>query len=366
MILEAYVTSLVKKEDEIIENFSTSLNEDKLTKEVTDFLKNKGLGDDLIQKVIQALKGDLIDKIIKQIVDRVNPGNKEIEEVIFASLRKSDASTTSKVKALRKMLRTSLIDFNKLKSVNTKNLDLMDLFSDEIKVLSEEEQQLITDIGSKLIHKKVSKVGEGSTGTGKGEIFLAVFGNGTLNCKGGDICLDGNPIEVKGANGRISTIGGKSLFQNWKDTDWAEKFKEQGLNIEKTNQGNITKLWNKSIGNKEKIYKILKEFYLDTLIITPIAKKIQKSNSYPKFLETEDFANFKKRLDSYIYQLGILIFDYYQQKEGFCCLLSMYETKNGAIKAKMFHSSKDLEAKNIKTMGITTNGNNPNYIVINA
>jgi hypothetical protein len=358
MLREAKLRVEVNKE--FLEKDGTLLNEG-VQQELTGFLKDKGVDKETINNILQAFRGSLINKIINKIIDRVDKGNKEMEEALFSSIRMSKATVAQKVDVLRKMLKTSIIDFTKLKALDSHDVNLLDLFSDEINSYPKEERELFINIGKSLINKKVSKVGEGSTGTGKGEIFLAVFGKGTLNCRGGDICLDNNPIEVKGSNGRISTIGGKSLFANWKKEDFEKVFFKYGVSKVPSNQSEVKKLWDKNNLDKQAIYNTLKEFYFDKLLISDISKNVKE---FIPFLDTEDFKNFKSRLDSYVFELGKLTFDYYQKKEGFCCLLSLYEEK-GKLRAKMFNSYKDLTPKNVKTMGLMTNGNNTNYIVIN-
>jgi len=333
MILEAYVTSLVKKDAEIIENFSTSLNEASLATDITNFLKEKGITDpEVINVVLAALKSDVILKVITKIVDRVDKGNSALEKSLKASIDRMKAPIVDKVKFLRKISQESILKesmiFGTPSSIKLNDLEPL---IDETKI-SDTIKDYIPLLIAELFETKTSKKGEGRTGVGRGEILLATLGNGSLGASlGGDIAIEKSGsllgAEIKSGNGVISNLGGE-LFDVVKINNkvLTAKIKDLGLNLSIKDLGkkNFFKHYDK---NPKEMYELLTLMFKERIRDDyPIADDIKKT--FDTILTFDEKSSvMQAKFETFIKEIGKQIFEAYKEKEGWEYLIFLNEVK---------------------------------------
>jgi hypothetical protein len=304
------------------ENFVTDLYK---------FLKEKDVEPSLIQKIISVVKDKSLDKEIQEIVNRIDSGNKDIFDIIKVNLSKMKMSVFDKIKFLKMMKKNSLktfegenlIDLLEQNDLLTKNHKTIDTFLDNI------------------YNARFKVRGQGTTSSGKGELFLALFGNGKVGQGKGDVLINNKGYEVKGINGIIVPTG-TWLFDN---IDPTKEFPNYIFDKDK----NGFKKYLKTLNEKD-IQKVLKKLFIQRVnkIYRPKMEEI-----YNKYLSNVKTAkDFNNVFQDYINAVGEYMLDEYKKAEKFD-----YVWISNGKKSKLIDKN-PLEKINFKMVGFFTNGKN--------
>jgi len=204
---------------------------------------------------------------------------------------------------------------------------------------------------------KDSKSGQGSTGTGAGEVLLAVLTkDGYLPSSKGDVNILKTSFEVKSSNGRLAAFDpadNKYTFSFLDKHDIKYNVKDVS-SLEKL----IDVLSNEK--DSKKVFNFLVDYYesraKDKFSKNVILKTI-KSLPYKNISKT-----FKKEFQT---RLGVALFAAYQKDHGWDGFL-MFDKSTNFLETKMaiaYNTSDAEKYLNFSGMGMT-NGNQPIYSTV--
>ena len=312
MIQEAYWKT------KLLQEFSGSLNEGNLTTDLYKFLKDRGVEQDVINSILASLKDNSVEKEIESIVERVDAKNKNLFKSLKNSTDRMKCKISDKIKFLKIIQSESILNESIVFKTQGTKINLKEIV--DITKIPESIIPYIENLVYDLFDLQISKKGEGRTGVGKGEILLAVLGNGSLgtNC-GGDICVEENKqqigAEIKSVNGVISTLGTDLFDKNYSANTIIKLAKKQGVIVTKEQLGK-TKFFDEYAKRPEEMYKVLKIMFRDRISSTyPIKKKLEKI--FDKVLTFDENANvMKEKFSQFIQDIGVEIFDEYKKLEG--------------------------------------------------
>jgi len=287
----------------------------------------------------------------------------------------------AKIDLLKYLQNNSLIDFSKMDN-KLEILDFEDIF--EWNVVFLKYQDFIKSLGEYIFSITSFRYGQGSTTQGRGELFLAFFGNGKLADKG-DIILNNTFYEVKSNSGVIYSLLNINSFRVPVKTDLPfnngilsyedlyEYLKINAVPFPTTlNKNNLFKFIDKLLDVYEEnptkeLELFIRQFYhfvityrvSDNVIREKIYNYIEKLNNYV----VKRRINLQLALDLINRKLGILSFYKYKEELGFDKVLFFYK-KDRYIAVKEIEDPRDIKGLKYENMGFITNGGRPYQVVL--
>ncbi len=331
---------------EAINSVDEKLNAKDLAKQVS------GITDDaILNKIEGVIGGPLLSKsLIKIFNGKQLPSKTERDIIRFFE---SDDSSIDEKLALLSAIKSGMI--TSIKEELTTIKDMIDhKFSDIAK--SSLFERLVNFLGD----LKDSKDGQGSTGTGAGEVLLAMLASdGKLPDSSGDVYMLGLGIEVKSSQGRIAA------FESVDEKFTMKYLQKHMISVPAgSDVSNLQGLGAVLIadGDAKKIKPFLIDYYKRraigkqvTSIVSPSVTRVMKDH-------------WKKPIDfsrSIQNGFGMVAFDSYKKEHSFDSFLMFKESKNYLnTSIAIAHSSK--KAKDVMNFGMMgmKNGNQPVFSTV--
>lgn len=214
---------------------------------------------------------------------------------------------------------------------------------------------LFEDLISLVFSLTDSKDSQGATGTGKGEVLLALLGkNGNLPSKS-DVEIAGFGIEVKASNGEIAG------FKKVTPHDTKKYLDKHGISSN-TVPVNFKELCSLMVKTNEKIAKsFLEDYFCDRVTEVKFKPAIKEGIKNVKFGSSD-----KELQRTLLDCVGTEIYAAYKKSYGFDFILCFKDSNNPNTKLAIAKNNSDF-LKNIKVNGMNmTNGGRPAPLTVNV
>ena len=329
---------------------STRIDEKKSAAELSTMVA-KITDERILNKIEGVIGGPLLFKSLNKIFETKQFPSKT-EQSIIHFFQGDDATIDEKLELIR-ALKSGMITEIKEELTSIKGI-----ISKKYSSLAETSffERFVNFLGD----LKDSKDGQGSTGTGAGEVLLAMLAkDGKLPDSKGDVYMLGLNVEVKSSQGRLAAF--ESVDEKF-TIDYLQKHQIQvphGSNV-----SNLQELGAILIAENDK--KKIESFLVDYYTRRAIGKQVESivKTSVKKVMKD----TWKKPIDfsrSIQIGFGTTAFDSYKKDHGFDTFLMFKESKNYLnTSIAIAHSSKKaINVMNFGMMGMK-NGNQPVFSTV--